>query len=380
MSRLWLLIAMCCFACTGYAERLEQLNSPLPDSFVADRIGLLAEDSRAELDRLAAALDSRGLGQLAVVVIATTDGVDQRQFATELFNRWGVGDAQRNDGSLILLANADRAAEIVLGTGIDNAANRSHAEQIMQTLMVPQFRQSKPDLALLNGATALLQRIYGLDLALPVEQPASAPLAAPLTPTPTQNDEETPWFGLAIIAAIGGALLFVGWLVFGWLWRVLRRIWSVAGSLWWLTGARWRQRRCHACSAPTTLLTGAAREHQLSAEELTEERLRSVAHRVYECAGCGEVAKVAHRTLLNKYESCECCGARAQYREYEVLEEASYGAKGTMRVHTRCEHCGRHISEQQSLRRRRRRQRYRSSSNGSFGGGSSSGGGASGRW
>jgi uncharacterized membrane protein YgcG len=171
-------LALIVFALPARAESLSDLPPPLPQSYVSDRHNLLAADTRAELDRLAAALDRSDRGQLGVAVIRTTGGRDHRRFATDLFNRWGVGDGRRNDGLLILLALEDRAAEIILGDGIDNPANRAHAERVMQQQMVPRFRDGNYDQAMVSGASGMLTSAYALDLSRPAELPAATDLPA----------------------------------------------------------------------------------------------------------------------------------------------------------------------------------------------------------
>ena len=139
MVRLWLLV-WCLLSAPLRAEPVDSLRSPLPASHLTDTLGLLASDTRAELDRLAGTLDGQNRGQLAFVVVSNTDGMDPRQYGMAVFNRWGVGDRQRNDGLLILLARDDRAAEILLGDGIDTAANRAQAQAVMDQEMVPRLR------------------------------------------------------------------------------------------------------------------------------------------------------------------------------------------------------------------------------------------------
>lgn len=375
---------------------MEQLASPLPQSYVADAGALLAADTRAELDRLAAALDQQGLGQLAVVVISSTDGVDHRRFATDLFNRWGIGDRQRNDGSLILLARADRAAEIVLGSGIDNAQNRAHAEAVMQTAMVPNFRQSNYDLALINGATQLLQTVYAQDLSQVLEQSAAMdgvsattsaatltglqgldadqPSADASTPMPTATPLAQPiqkdpdyvaWaVGGGAAATAGGGLLWASY-------RFLK-------MLWWFTGSRWFVRRCRACATPMQWLSEVADDDHLEAAQLTEERLGSVDHRIYRCPRCAAVDKFARRAWFSRYQNCSSCHSRALSCESETLTAATRGSTGVARITTDCEHCGNHSVERRVLPKLP--PPSSSSSSSSFGGGSSSGGGASGRW
>ena len=377
---LWLLLSLFGFAAS--AERVADLPTPLPASYVSDVGGLLAADTRAELDRLAATIDDAGTGQLAIVVIGTTDGADHRQFATELFNRWGVGHAQQDDGTLILLARADRAAEIVLGTAIDHPGNRAHAQQVMDSEMIPRFRSGDYDQALVAGATAVLQSVYSINLARPSEapvDPAGAALDGSATPLPvasarrdsqgqsTPDDRPTGAvaMGLSILAAIVG---FVGWL-----------FWKIAHALWWLVGSRFFPRRCSACSTQMNLLGEAEDDALLAPEQRTEERLKSVNHRVFVCPGCSRVDKLSRRAWFSSFANCERCRSRAVSRVSRTIDEPTRASTGLAEVTESCQHCN-HSEVSRKTLARLPPPSSSSSSGRSFGGGRSSGGGASGRW
>lgn len=404
--RFWSVLALLWLSSPLFAERVEQLPSPLPRTHVADPRGLLAADTRAELDRLAATLDRAGRGELGFVVIGSTGGVEPRKFATDVFNRWGIGDRQRNDGTLILLAKDDRAAEIVFGIGIDTATNRDHADRIMQGTMVPRFRDGNYDQALVAGTAGLLLQVYGVDLSRPAEQPdsaagaaavaseatdaparapavdhaqaaadsaAPAPLAtvppAPGTATSAPAHREFDGFvaaGLAIFAAVGAAAL--------WLLNKLMRM------LWWFTGSRWFSRRCSACNTPMQQLSEVADDAYLNAGQLTEEKLGSVDHRVFLCPRCNKVDAVARRAWFTRYSDCAVCHSRAQSSVSKTITSATRYSTGLAEVTLSCQHCGNVKTEQRVLPVLPPPSTSSSSSGGSYGGGRSSGGGASGRW
>ncbi len=330
-------LAFLVFALPACAESLSDLPPPLPQSYVSDRHNLLAADTRAELDRLAAALDRSDHGQLGVAVIRTTGGVDHRRFATDLFNRWGVGDRRRNDGLLILLAMDDRAAEIILGDGIDNPANRAHAERVMQQQMVPRFREGNYDQAMVSGVTGMLTAAYALDLSRPAElpaatdlpatfagfaeapmpadrtaaeaagdpaaiaqstfetdrmpaaapQPARAPVAAD-EPRAAQEFNGEAAVGLGILGTLAAAVM--------WLLNKFVRM------LWWFTG--FGRRKCSRCNLQMTQLDENTDDLHLSSGEQAEEKLRSVDHRVFLCPACGQVDKVSRRAWFTRYSDC----------------------------------------------------------------------------
>ncbi len=394
------------------AERADQLPVPLPASHVSDLRGLLAADTRAELDRLAATLDDAGRGQLAFAIIDSTDGVDHRRFATDLFNRWGVGDRRRNDGTLILLAKRDRAAEIVLGDGIDNAANRAHAERVMRDAMVPRFRNGDYDQGMVAGATQLLQSVYAIDLSRPAEagespigtgesagvpatpldsdapmalaadsgergQSAAAEYRPPAVPRPiapsnrgTAESDQAPTgalaVGLSILAAIAAAVI---WLLH----KILR-------MLWWFTGSRWFTRKCGACGGTMQLLPEHIDDQHLKPSQRTEERLGSVDHRVFQCSRCSRIEQLARRAWFTRYSDCKSCHSRAMSSVSKTLTAATRYSTGLAEVTETCRNCNQVRTERRVLQVLPPPSSSSSSSGSSFGGGRRSGGGASGRW
>ncbi|MFM8414867.1 MAG: TPM domain-containing protein, partial [Planctomycetota bacterium] len=101
----WLASAWAAAAGAGQAVTID---GPRPPGHVVDTVGLLAADDAAALERLAAGIEAASGGDLVVVVIRTTGGRPPRAFATDLFNRWQLGSAERNDGLLIFVALDDR--------------------------------------------------------------------------------------------------------------------------------------------------------------------------------------------------------------------------------------------------------------------------------
>ena len=117
-----------------------------------------------------------------VVVVPTTAGEPHRRFATELFNRWQLGNAARNDGLLLFVALGDRKSEIILGDGLDTPATRASAQRIMDGTMIPHFRAGRPARAILDGATRSVTDIVGVS--------AEVPAAADVAPVPAATAAE----------------------------------------------------------------------------------------------------------------------------------------------------------------------------------------------
>src|SRR5262249_5063842 len=69
-------------------------------------------------------------------------------FATGLFNTWGIGNGQRNDGILILVAVKDRKVRIEAGSGYGQRLNY-RLKRVIDEQMVPNFKNGDYGLGIL---------------------------------------------------------------------------------------------------------------------------------------------------------------------------------------------------------------------------------------
>src|SRR6185436_15736903 len=93
------------------------VGPPPPGHFSVDETGQVSHATLVAFDDIARTLQASGAGELGLAVVSSTRGVKPRQFATDVFNQWGIGHAGRNDGVLLFIALSDRKSEIIVGSG-----------------------------------------------------------------------------------------------------------------------------------------------------------------------------------------------------------------------------------------------------------------------
>lgn len=106
-------------------------------------------------ERLAYLRDSVGV-ETAIVVLPAIDTEQYgsaKEFATELFNTWGIGDKETHNGLLILLLTADGEREIVFETGHGTEATLTDglSKLIQVNIMIPFLKESKYGEGLIAG-------------------------------------------------------------------------------------------------------------------------------------------------------------------------------------------------------------------------------------
>ncbi|GGF69132.1 hypothetical protein GCM10010912_12810 [Paenibacillus albidus] len=77
--------------------------------------------------------------QVVVVTVDSTHGTSLKEYATSLFNKWGVGSAEKNNGVLVLLSIQDDDYWAVQGKGIENTLTDAKMGQILSTYLEPDF-------------------------------------------------------------------------------------------------------------------------------------------------------------------------------------------------------------------------------------------------
>jgi uncharacterized protein len=151
---------------------------------VTDLAGVIDGASRAELDRLSRALQQATGDAIVVLTVPTykpTFG-DIREFANEAFENHGrgIGDREKDNGLLMVLAVNDREVYTEVGYGLEGAITDGVAGSTAREVMLPHFRGGNYGAGLLAGARQFAARIAeerGVTLeGLPA--PSSAPVEA----------------------------------------------------------------------------------------------------------------------------------------------------------------------------------------------------------
>jgi uncharacterized protein len=338
------------------------IQSPRPDGWIVDLTATVSPEAVEYINLVCDEVHQRLKREMCVVVISTTGGRDNREFGTELFNLWSVGSAGlpgapgvwRNNGILLLAAIDDRRASIVLGDGIDGPEETRLATQIIDDVVIPNFRDGDQDSALYEGIRSCATRIFSVaDLDSPAVLPSRSPRGqAPQKIRRHRQRGPITWFPWIL----GGGLIgTIGWLI---------------GRRYYL---RYRPRRCPSCSQEMIRLREDQDDEFLDDPEQVEEQLGSVDYDVWACLNCDEVLKIRYGKWWTRYSRCPECRYVTVYKIENVLVGATYHHGGKVRVVETCKNCDYH-----------RRYTYRtpmkvrpSSSSGSFGSGGSSGGGSS---
>ncbi len=138
-------------------------------ALVTDLGNVLPEaDQQALESRLERLRAETGVTFAIVTISGIPGGAAQLEsYATGLFNAWGIGNLDRNDGILLLYSAPDKAVRLELGQGYGQDFDRV-AQGIVDRVLVPELREGRIPKAMSEGVTQVIERI-----ALPFVQRAT---------------------------------------------------------------------------------------------------------------------------------------------------------------------------------------------------------------
>lgn len=346
----WAVIVWLCAGTFAAAQSLPEYD----DVYINDFAGLLrTSDSRAIRGMLEEVFEARGI-EMVVVTMETMrtygHSGEIEPFATRLFNHWGVGNADRNDGVMILVARDDRQMRIEVGSGYGDTQNAA-MQRIIDDTMLPAFRRDDYSGGVADGTQEVIRAITGV------------------------------WPG-----SFDGNIVSRTWNTIrhtlgGWIWGAYAGIAGFAG----MAIKRFLRRRRRKCPNDGTRMTRMAEgqdDARLDDGQIVEERIRSIDYDVWYCDQCEHVTIEGYRAWFSRYGACNACGYRTLESDTVTLRHATTRKGGLKRRTYTCRNCSHSHSEEWTTARKSQSSGSSSSSGSrsSFGGGSSSGGGASGRW
>jgi uncharacterized protein len=126
---------------------------------VTDAADILVASQRISLDRDLTRIQARTKAQIVVATVPTLGGRDIAGYARDLGNRWGIGDDRRDDGIVILLAPNEQLVRIAVGEGLDKILTDEVCQQIINEVMLPEFREGRLYEGLTSGIAALNARL-----------------------------------------------------------------------------------------------------------------------------------------------------------------------------------------------------------------------------
>ena len=116
------------------------LDFPALNGRVVDDAGILDGETRAALTQKLAEFEAKTSDQLVVVTLKSLQGTSIEDFGVELGRHWQIGQRDKNNGVLLIVAPNERRVRIEVGYGLEGALTDAVSRLIIENGITPRFR------------------------------------------------------------------------------------------------------------------------------------------------------------------------------------------------------------------------------------------------
>ncbi len=151
------LIAAFVFAATSALA----LTFPALTGRVVDEANILDAATRAALTQKLADLEAKSTDQLVVVTLKSLQGTSIEDYGYQLGRHWQVGQKEKNNGVLLIVAPAERKVRIEVGYGLEGTLTDLVSNFIIQNSILPRFRANDYPGGITRGVDDIVQVLTG---------------------------------------------------------------------------------------------------------------------------------------------------------------------------------------------------------------------------
>jgi uncharacterized protein len=150
-------LALLCFNCVlAFA-----FDFPTLTGRVVDQAGVMSDESRADITAKSQAIEQKSGIQLVVATVKSLEGSDIETYANQLFRTWQLGQAQKNNGVLLLVAPNEHKVRIEVGYGLEGTLTDALSSVIISSAIIPGFKSGDFSGGIERGVDGIISVLNG---------------------------------------------------------------------------------------------------------------------------------------------------------------------------------------------------------------------------
>ena len=157
------------FLVVAVAPTASAQDFPEFTNHVVDDAGVVPDDAEAAINAELADYQRRSTNQISVAVLETYGDNSLEDYTNDLFEAWGVGDKDKDNGVLLLIAMEERDIRIETGFGAEGDLTDLESGRIVRNVIAPRMRQGDVGAAVLEGTREMRRAMGDEDVGAPPE-------------------------------------------------------------------------------------------------------------------------------------------------------------------------------------------------------------------
>ncbi len=146
------------------------LEAPALKGRVNDYGGMLSPEAARTLEKQLAAFEQETTTQVVLLTVPSLEGDVIESFAIRVADAWKIGQKDKGNGVMLILAKKERKIRIEVGTGLQGVLPDITAGQIIRNVMAPSLKAGDNDRGIAAGLSAIMDATKGEFKATPADK------------------------------------------------------------------------------------------------------------------------------------------------------------------------------------------------------------------
>lgn len=126
-------------------------NVPALKGRVNDYAKIIRDSDEREIEEYLAGVEQACGAQIAVLTMPSLEGEDISSFGIKVADKWQLGDKEKDNGAILIVAYAEHDLRIEVGDGLEGSLTDAKCGLILRNVIVPEFRDGNYSKGILEG-------------------------------------------------------------------------------------------------------------------------------------------------------------------------------------------------------------------------------------
>lgn len=171
------------------------LEVPKATGYVNDRAGLISSSTELKIENFLRGFEGSDSTQLVILTVESLEGEALEEYSLKVAENWKLGQKDKDNGALLLIAKQERKIRIEVGYGLEGKLTDLLTGRIIDNEISPRFKAGDFEGGVVAGISAMAEAVRGEYTG---------------TGTTARKKKRNPWGSLALLLFLGPGLMLLG--------------------------------------------------------------------------------------------------------------------------------------------------------------------------
>ncbi len=144
---------------------LSDMSFPALTDRVVDNANILTDDTKITLKSILQEYENSTANQVVVATVKSLQGYEIEEYSVALARHWALGQKEKNNGVLLLVAPNERKVRVEVGYGLEDILTDKVSHEIIQYTILPEFKKENFNIGVLRGIKDIVDTLNSEDIA-----------------------------------------------------------------------------------------------------------------------------------------------------------------------------------------------------------------------